>query len=68
MLIEKQHLQAQNLLLSYPRMRHLESCLHEGFEVFVRGAAVLSLAACSKFIFSSQNHSARKIVVEYLQK
>jgi len=45
-----------------------ESCLREGFEVFVRWVAVLTWLLGSKFICSSQNHSARKIAVEYLQK
>jgi hypothetical protein len=36
--------------------------------VFVRGAAVLAWLLGSKFTSSSQNHSARKIAVEYLQK
>ena len=45
-----------------------KSCLREGFEVFVRGVAARAWLLTSKFTSSSQNHSARKIVVEYLQK
>ena len=49
---------------SYPPKR----CIREGFEVFVRWIAVLAWLPTAKFTPSSQNHSARKIVVEYLQK
>jgi hypothetical protein len=45
-----------------------KSCLREGLEVFVRWIAVLAWLPTAKFTSSSQNHSARKIVVEYLPK
>jgi len=58
------NLDIQLFTYSYPS----KSCLREGFEVFVRWIAVLTWLPTAKFIPSSQNHSARKIVVEYLQK
>jgi len=68
MLIEKQHLQAQISLLSYPRMRSPQKVAYAKDLRCLCVVQQLQLRFAAKFIPSSQNHSARKIVVEYLQK